>query len=264
MIIAETSFTFHRIPMPKVCKKYYYCWEAPHNYVAWVGSLVFFRDHERLLDKASCQPETHSCQPGQQVATPWLFGPGPSPIEKEGGRVIKRIPQISQIRPTGLLDHFLLRGCCGETTFELPLDREKRTLASVLQEPLVVQECTSCFHRIPMSGTRCTSFFPQHVCLWVSLTPIPERQSLQGRKHSFPHPSVHQTVARRKHPWEMGWGARHLPIEVRGGVGVPPASADRSEGWGGPYNLFHTPQFHRIPMSGCKTYDYSWDALRFS
>ena len=158
----------------------------------------------------------------------------------------------------------MVRGCCGETTFELPLDREQKKLASVLQEPLVVQECTSCFHRIPMSGTRCTSFFPQHVCLWVSLTSIPERQSLQGRKHSFPHPSVHQTVARRKHPWEMGWGARHLPIEVRGGVGGPPASADRSEGWGGPYNLFHTPQFHRIPMSGCKTYDYSWDALRFS
>ena len=223
MIIAETSFTFHRIPMPKVCKKYYYCWEAPHNYVAWVGSLVFFRDHERLLDKARCQPETHSCQPGQQVATPWLFGPGPSPIEKEGGRVIKRIPQISQIRPTGLLDHFLLWGCCGDVAGRLLLScrwtEKKKKLASVLQEPLVVQECTSCFHRIPMSGTRCTSFFPQHVCLWVSLTPIPERQSLQGRKHSFPHPSVHQTVARRKHLWEMGWGG--------------PASADRSEGWGG-------------------------------
>ena len=34
---------------------------------------------------------------------------------------------------------------------------------------------------------------PTTLVLWVFLTPIPERQSLQCRKHSFPHPSVHQT-----------------------------------------------------------------------
>ena len=36
-------------------------------------------------------------------------------------------------------------------------------------------------------------FFPRALVFWVFLTPIPERQSLQCRKHSFPHPSVHQT-----------------------------------------------------------------------
>ena len=36
--------------------------------------------------------------------------------------------------------------------------------------------------------------FPYNTCaVRVSLTPIPERLSLQCRKHSFPHPSVHQT-----------------------------------------------------------------------
>ena len=34
---------------------------------------------------------------------------------------------------------------------------------------------------------------PTTLVFWVFLTPIPERQSLQCRKHSFPHPSVHQT-----------------------------------------------------------------------
>ncbi len=34
---------------------------------------------------------------------------------------------------------------------------------------------------------------PTTLVFWVLLTPIPERQSLQCRKHSFPHPSVHQT-----------------------------------------------------------------------
>ena len=35
---------------------------------------------------------------------------------------------------------------------------------------------------------------PTTLGFWASLTPIPERQSLQCWNHSFPHPSVHRTL----------------------------------------------------------------------